>query len=110
MKPSDGWQQTAESNRLSRAQREQIESICDRFESAWQNGNAPDLASYLVRLDKELEIPGLTELVILDAHYRRRHQARMETPEQTLTLDQNGESPSAYQTQVPIDWNNYVRQ
>ncbi|MEL7500595.1 MAG: serine/threonine-protein kinase [Planctomycetota bacterium] len=48
----------------------QIDEVCEAFESAWKNEQSPDLEDYCARLDDGIRIHGLTELVVLDAHYR----------------------------------------
>lgn len=56
---------------------QQIDSICDAFESSWRAGTRPDLGSYLQRTDLPLKTLPLetlfTELVLIDISYRKRH-------------------------------------
>lgn len=56
---------------------EQIDSICDAFESSWRAGTRPDLSSYLQRTNSPLKTLPLetlfTELVLIDISYRKRH-------------------------------------
>ncbi|MBL8796066.1 MAG: protein kinase, partial [Planctomycetia bacterium] len=59
------------------AQAQWLDRQCDRFEAAWKAASGPDAApaieDYLDALPDSRRAELLTELAVLDAHYRRRH-------------------------------------
>ena len=70
--------------RLSAADLEAIERVCDEFENGWrrasQDSECPRLEEYAARFDESLCLAGLTELVILDAAYRQQWRHQSVTP------------------------------
>ncbi len=48
-----------------------IDKICDRYESAWQLGEPPQLREYLNEIVPELRVEAFRELLILDVWYRK---------------------------------------
>ena len=57
-------------NPLSKVRR--IDSICDRFEAAWNAGTRPVIEEFLKDAPATEQPAVFRELVILDLHYRRR--------------------------------------
>jgi eukaryotic-like serine/threonine-protein kinase len=49
----------------------QIDAACDRFEAAWREGTAPDLASYIETAPVELRLFLFRDLLRLDMEFRR---------------------------------------
>jgi len=58
--------------RLTPAQAERVDQLCDRFESVWQQGTAPELEPYLRETADAERLVLLRELILLDALYRRQ--------------------------------------
>ncbi len=51
---------------------ERIDQVCDRFESAWQNGRRPLLESHLADTPEPERTALARELIQLEVHYRRQ--------------------------------------
>jgi tetratricopeptide (TPR) repeat protein len=64
--------------RLSIADLQAIDAVCDRFEAAWGAGQVPDPESYLGDAREELRQPLFCDLLRLDLQYR---QERGECPD-----------------------------
>jgi WD40 repeat protein len=56
---------------LSAAQLQNVDAICQRFESAWKQGERPLLERYLPEADANERTALLFELLWLEVHYRR---------------------------------------
>ena len=69
-------------NPLSKVRR--IDSICDRFEAAWNAGTRPVIEAFLNDTPATEQAAVLRELVILDLHYRR-HAGEILQPADYLT-------------------------
>jgi WD40 repeat protein/serine/threonine protein kinase len=70
-----------------------LDQACDRFEAAWQAGQRPTVEDYLEDTPTAQETALLQELILLDAHYRRRAGEELQ--------------PSDYQQRFPaldVDW------
>ncbi len=49
-----------------------IDRICDEFDQVWQTGSAPEVTDWLNRVDAELRLALLSELVRVDIEYGKR--------------------------------------
>src|SRR5262249_29369504 len=65
-----------QSNRLSRADWENLEQVIDRFEQAWQQGQGPILEPYLPPAEPDRRA-ALIELVHTDLEWRLKTGARV---------------------------------
>lgn len=53
----------------------QLDELCDRFESAWLDGQSPRVEEFLSEVSEKNRSEALRELLKLDAHYRQRGDA-----------------------------------
>jgi serine/threonine protein kinase/formylglycine-generating enzyme required for sulfatase activity len=62
----------AENVKLSPAQFERIDQVCDRFESSWKAGRRPRIEDYLESTSEPVRSGRLLELLCVELAYRRR--------------------------------------
>ena len=98
---------------------QQIDAACDRFESAWRAGQAPDLASYLAEAPVELRLFLFRDLVRLDLEYRRERGEQPDAlfyasrfpefeSELATALQSRAASPEKTGGSGPTDWGQAV--
>lgn len=73
-----------------------LESVYDRFESAWQRGEEPDIDEFAADMkDESRRRQVLQELVLIDLEYRWRRAAVAIHDEQELAVSKSTSSPFA---------------
>lgn len=68
------------------AEEQQIDSLCDRFEIAWRDGQQPSLTDFLEQTSEQLQLRVLAELWAIEQHHRRDEQGHTLTDAQLSEL------------------------
>lgn len=76
---------------LSPAQARQIDQACDRFEQAWQQGERPDLETYVQDAPSALQSALLRQLLLLDWDYRQRAGELPQTVDYEAQFPEHGD-------------------
>jgi len=74
---------------LSLNEQTQIEDVCERFETAWRNGDTPALEHALQGWDGQLRFVLLRELLPIEWHYRRQQNQTTLRAEELLKLHES---------------------
>lgn len=100
-------------SKLSIEARQVLEALCDEFETGWLTGDRPQLEEFVQRLDEDLAIVGLVELIVLDSHYRHLHPVSGDEPTRTHVDGQEPTQAGDESQPVPQfckpHWQDYVR-